>query len=116
MDPATTDDFGTGYASLVYLRQLPVDCVKIDRSFVEGITFNQQDLVIVSSVISLAHSLGKVALAEGVETKEQLDRLAALDCDLAQGYYFHRPLPATAIHPLLTAGISDPALVGSPRN
>lgn len=67
MDPATTDDFGTGYASLVYLRQLPVDCVKIDRSFVEGITFNQQDLVIVSSVISLAHSLGKVALGRGDE-------------------------------------------------
>jgi Amt family ammonium transporter len=110
------DDFGTGYASLVYLRQLPVDCVKIDRSFVEGITFNQQDLVIVSSVISLAHSLGKVALAEGVETKEQLDRLAALGCDLAQGYYFDRPLPATAIHQLLTAGISDPAFLGSARN
>jgi Amt family ammonium transporter len=100
------DDYGTGYASLVYLRQLPVDCVKIDRSFVEGITFNQQDMVIVASVISLAHSLGKVALAEGVETKEQLDRLAALDCDLAQGYYFDRPLPATAIQQLLTAGIS----------
>lgn len=110
------DDFGTGYASLVYLRQLPVDLVKIDRSFVGGITLGHEDLVIVSSVISLAHSLGKVALAEGVETKAQLDRLEALDCDLAQGYYFHRPLPPAAIHQLLAAGIPDPSLVASARN
>lgn len=97
------DDFGTGYASLVYLRQLPVDVVKIDRSFVAGITFNEEDAIIVASVVSLAHSLGKVALAEGVETKEQLDGLIPLGCDLAQGYYFHRPLPAEAIQPLLEA-------------
>jgi EAL domain-containing protein (putative c-di-GMP-specific phosphodiesterase class I) len=97
------DDFGTGYASLVYLRKLPVDVVKIDRAFVAGITFNEDDRVIVSSVVSLAHSLRKVALAEGVETIEQLEGLRAFGCDLGQGYYFERPVSADAIHQLLSA-------------
>jgi EAL domain-containing protein (putative c-di-GMP-specific phosphodiesterase class I) len=97
------DDFGTGYGSLVYLQKLPVDVVKIDRAFVAGITFNEEDRVIVSSVVSLAHSLRKVALAEGVETIEQLEGLRALGCDHGQGYFFERPVSADAIHQLLSA-------------
>jgi diguanylate cyclase (GGDEF)-like protein len=87
------DDFGTGYASLTHLRRLPLTFVKIDRSFVEGLGTNQEDERIVSAVIDLAANLGLRSVAEGVETKAQLDRLRELGCDQAQGYLFARPLP-----------------------
>jgi diguanylate cyclase (GGDEF)-like protein len=87
------DDFGTGYSSLLYLRRFPVDILKVDRSFVSGLGQSPADTAIVAGVVGLAHALGLVAVAEGVETAEQAARLAALGCNLAQGYLWSRPLP-----------------------
>lgn len=88
------DDFGTGYSSLSYLRQYPFKVLKIDRSFVNGISLNKADRDLVKATIAMAHSLGLTVVAEGVETKEQLKLLDELACDFIQGYYFSRPLPA----------------------
>jgi diguanylate cyclase (GGDEF)-like protein/PAS domain S-box-containing protein len=87
------DDFGTGYSSLIHLRRLPLDGLKIDRSFVAGLDTEEEDRVIVGSIIKLAHSLGLVALAEGVETEQQADHLRRLACDLAQGYLWSPAMP-----------------------
>jgi diguanylate cyclase (GGDEF)-like protein/PAS domain S-box-containing protein len=91
------DDFGTGYSSLSYLRRFPVDQLKVDRSFVAGIATNVQDRAIVASVIDLAHAFGISVVAEGVETGEQLDVLAAMGCDLAQGFNWRRPADGRAV-------------------
>jgi EAL domain-containing protein (putative c-di-GMP-specific phosphodiesterase class I) len=88
------DDFGSGYASLSHLKQLPVDVLKIDQSFVQNIGTSDEDLAIVRSTIELAHSLGIVVVAEGVESQNVLERLAELGCDLAQGYCLAEPTPA----------------------
>ncbi|MGL1956247.1 MAG: EAL domain-containing protein [Colwellia sp.] len=88
------DDFGTGYSSLSYLRQYAFDIVKIDRSFIHNITTNKSDCDLVNATIAMAHSLGLKVVAEGVETKEQLDILSTLFCDYVQGYYFSKPVPA----------------------
>jgi diguanylate cyclase (GGDEF)-like protein len=88
------DDFGTGYSSLAYLKDLPVNEVKIDRSFVSGMAEGSRDAVIVRSTIDLGHHLGLQVVAEGVEDAPTLERLAELGCDLAQGYGISRPLPA----------------------
>ena len=88
------DDFGTGFSSLTYLRELPVDAVKIDRSFVAPLTRDTASQVIVKSTIDLAHSLSMRVTAEGVEDAETLQALRALSCDYAQGYYFGKPLSA----------------------
>ncbi|MGA7673344.1 MAG: PAS domain S-box protein [Nitrolancea sp.] len=98
------DDFGTGYSSLSYLKRFTVDVLKIDQSFVEGIDQDEENAVIVGVTIRLAHALGMKVVAEGVETKPQLDRLKELDCDLAQGYYVARPLPANSIGALIGSG------------
>ena len=87
------DDFGTGYSSLAYLKQLPIDELKIDRSFVQQMTTNNADATIVRSTINLAHNFGLRVVAEGVEDVTTLELLATLHCDLAQGYYMSRPLP-----------------------
>ena len=86
------DDFGTGYSSLAYLRQFPVDSLKVDQSFVHAISSTSEESVIVSAMIGMGKSLKKRVLAEGVETREQMEFLAAAGCQEAQGYYFHRPL------------------------
>ncbi|HBY84865.1 MAG TPA: GGDEF domain-containing protein [Colwellia sp.] len=88
------DDFGTGYSSLSYLRQYAFDVLKIDQSFISGIPLNKADCELVNTIIAMAHSLGLTVVAEGVETKEQLSLLEDLGCDLVQGYYFSKPIPA----------------------
>jgi CheY-like chemotaxis protein len=97
----SVDDFGTGYSSLAYLRRLPLDEVKIDKSFVDGLGADPEDTAIVAAVISLAHALDRDVVAEGVETLEQLERLRSLGCELAQGYFLARPMPALAVDELL---------------
>jgi len=87
------DDFGTGYSSLAYLKHLPLDTIKIDRSFVAGLE-NVADRSIVEAVIALAHGLRIGVVAEGIETDDQRRRLKDLACDLGQGYLFARPMPA----------------------
>lgn len=88
------DDFGTGYSSLSYLKNLPVDTLKIDREFIKDIPFDESDMHISAVIIFLARQLGFKVVAEGVETIEQLEFLKANHCDLAQGYYFSKPIPA----------------------
>jgi diguanylate cyclase (GGDEF)-like protein/PAS domain S-box-containing protein len=95
------DDFGTGYSSLTHVRQLPVDCLKIDRTFVSGIGANRGDASIVAAVIGLAHAMDMVAVAEGVDRAEQLEVLGSLGCDEAQGYLLGRPMPAAQARALL---------------
>jgi EAL domain-containing protein (putative c-di-GMP-specific phosphodiesterase class I) len=95
------DDFGTGYSSLSYLKRLPVDGLKIDRSFVEGLGEEREKSAIVRATIALARALGLTVTAEGIETATQLRRLLALQCDLGQGYHFAPPLQPDAMTALL---------------
>ena len=95
------DDFGTGYSSLNYLRQYPIQVVKIDRSFLEDVPVNASSATLAATIITMAHALGKEVVAEGVENVEQLDFLRERGCDLAQGFYLARPLPVAQINDLL---------------
>jgi diguanylate cyclase (GGDEF)-like protein len=98
----SVDDFGTGYSSLANLRRLPIDELKIDRSFVSPMLQDESDLIIVRSTINLGHDLGLRIIAEGVEDRQTLDHLAELGCDLAQGYHLSRPMAAHAFNRWLT--------------
>ena len=95
------DDFGTGYSSLEYLKRFPVDVIKIDRSFVQGLGLSSKDTAIVQTVINLADALGLTPIAEGIETAEQAERLQDMGCRIGQGYYFARPLPSAEATNLL---------------
>jgi EAL domain-containing protein (putative c-di-GMP-specific phosphodiesterase class I) len=99
------DDFGTGYSSLSYLQNLPVDTLKIDRSFVRGMKRDGGRSEIVHAIIALAHSLKMRVVGEGVETREQLDALTALHCDGAQGFLFAQALPADEAERLIATGL-----------
>ncbi|MGO1748699.1 MAG: putative bifunctional diguanylate cyclase/phosphodiesterase [Marinobacter sp.] len=104
------DDFGVGYSSLAYLRDFPVDLLKIDRSFITEVTERHDDAVITRAVINLAHNLGLRVVAEGVETKAQLDFLKSHHCNLAQGYLISRPIPAAELERALTSGAFEKAI------
>jgi EAL domain-containing protein (putative c-di-GMP-specific phosphodiesterase class I) len=91
------DDFGTGYSSLAYLKHLPVDNLKIDRSFIQDIPDDADAVSIVTGIMALAHSLRMKVIAEGVETVAQRDTLARLNCDYLQGFLFSKPVPAEII-------------------
>lgn len=97
----TLDDFGTGYSSLGYLQKFPFTKIKIDRSFINGLSESEESQSIVRAVIGLGHSLGVKITAEGIETRQQLDRLREQSCDEAQGYFFSRPVPGRDVAPLL---------------
>ncbi|PKN12344.1 MAG: two-component system response regulator [Deltaproteobacteria bacterium HGW-Deltaproteobacteria-4] len=98
------DDFGTGYSSLNYLRSFPVDSLKIDRSFINDVATDPSGASVVASIIDIAHNLGLTAVAEGVETLEQLKFLSGCDCNMFQGYLFSKPLPAGEFAALLRSG------------
>jgi Amt family ammonium transporter len=105
------DDFGTGYSSLNYLRQFPMDILKIDRSFISGTDTPRENAEIVRSIVDMAHSLGLRVTAEGVETQEQLERLQSIHCDRAQGYMFSKPVGPDDAAEIIRAAV----LEGAPR-
>jgi EAL domain-containing protein (putative c-di-GMP-specific phosphodiesterase class I) len=96
------DDYGTGFSSLAYVKQLPVDELKIDKSFVMDMIHNENDAVIVRSTIDLAHNLGLKVVAEGVDSREKQDLLEILNCDYMQGFHLGRPQTAEQLEKLLT--------------
>jgi len=104
------DDFGTGYSSLSHLRRFPIDAVKIDQSFVRDLTTDEDDAGIVAAVIGLGKSLHMRVVAEGVETREQLEILQEQGCPQGQGYYFSRPVPAVEFGQLWTRGVAEMAI------
>lgn len=95
------DDFGTGYSSLTYLHKLPIDILKVDREFIKNIINEDEEVYIFKSIVELAHNLNLKVIAEGVETKEQLAFLIKNGCDIGQGYYFSKPIPASEIKMIL---------------
>jgi EAL domain-containing protein (putative c-di-GMP-specific phosphodiesterase class I) len=97
------DDFGTGYSSLAYMARLPVDTIKIDRLFIRDLTDNENSRSVVSLIISLTHTLGRKAVAEGVETEAQARLLRQLNCDQYQGFLFSKPVAVTEIERLMLA-------------
>ena len=98
------DDFGTGYSSLAYLNSLPIDTLKIDKTFIDDIIQGKDKSPIVDTIIALAKNLGLEVVAEGVESAEQIAYLAARNCDQIQGYYYSKPEAANTIEHLLTIG------------
>ncbi|HYY78601.1 MAG TPA: EAL domain-containing protein [Actinomycetes bacterium] len=105
------DDFGTGYSSLSYLRRFPVDILKVDKSFVDGVTGGSEDSALARAIIKLGHTLRLQTVAEGVEGREQAGQLLTLQCDLGQGYYFAKPMDAGAVAALLDRQPPQPAAV-----
>jgi EAL domain-containing protein (putative c-di-GMP-specific phosphodiesterase class I) len=103
------DDYGTGNATLEYLRSVPCQEIKIDRRFVGGLVSNASDMLLVESTIELAHGLGRRVIAEGIEDPETLEMLRSIGCDIAQGYYLARPMRLEALATLLDAEVHSQA-------
>jgi EAL domain-containing protein (putative c-di-GMP-specific phosphodiesterase class I) len=97
------DDFGTGYSSLAALKRFPIHTLKIDKSFIKDVTTNQNDAAISASIIALAHTMNLTVIAEGIETREQLEFLLEKGCEIGQGYYFSKPIEASEAE-LMLAG------------
>ena len=104
------DDFGTGYSSLSYLARFPLSTLKVDKTFIDNLETNSQSRAIAKAIIAMAHGIGVKAIAEGVETVEQLAILRHLGCDQMQGYLFSRPLPEIELTELLKSGRTLPTL------
>lgn len=109
------DDFGTGHSSLSYLKRFNIDCLKIDRSFIRDIVGNDDDKAIVEAIILMAHKLNLRVVAEGIENREQLEILRKSACDVGQGYYFSKPLPAPEVYKYIInyTGYALPGHMGS---
>jgi diguanylate cyclase (GGDEF)-like protein len=112
------DDFGTGYSSLSYLKRFPVDCLKIDRSFIRDITIDPEDAAIAQMIVALGHNLKQTVVAEGVETRAQLNFLKAHHCDQMQGYLFSPPVQANEFEAMLLSGkhLESEMLQGNEKN
>jgi diguanylate cyclase (GGDEF)-like protein len=109
----SVDDFGTGFSALSYLKNYPVNTVKIDRSFIMDLPGDKENAVLVQAIIAMAHGLRLEVIAEGVETAEQWEYLRALECDYVQGYYFGKPMPRAEFEDFLMAQLAKPALAQS---
>jgi EAL domain-containing protein (putative c-di-GMP-specific phosphodiesterase class I) len=101
------DDFGTGFSSLGQLRNFPIDMLKVDRSFVQGVEHDAKDAAITANLVSLAHALGVTAIAEGIESDGQLNEVRAVGCDLAQGFLFAHPASADQITGMLAGDAAE---------
>ncbi|TFZ40256.1 bifunctional diguanylate cyclase/phosphodiesterase [Soehngenia longivitae] len=110
------DDFGVGYSSLSYLKGLDIDMIKIDKSFIDSIDLNMQNKKILSMIVNLSHELGMKVLAEGVETKEQLNHIIEVGCDYAQGYYFYKPLSVEEFEKILWEQLKNNQIADSERS
>ncbi len=104
----SVDDFGTGFSALSYLKNYPVNTVKIDRSFIMDLPNDKENAVLVQAIIAMAHGLRLKVIAEGVETAEQWEYLRSLDCDLVQGYYFGKPMPRAEFEDYLIKQFDKP--------
>ncbi len=104
------DDFGTGYSSLAHLKRLPMDFLKVDRTFVRDMIVDEQDAAIVRSTITLAHSLDMKVIAEGVEDRATLDMLREMGCDMVQGYHLSKPLPLDELFVWIDSRTREPAV------
>jgi len=100
------DDFGTGYSSLGYLQKLPIDTLKIDRTFVSRLGIDGSGLEIVRTILALAHDLGMKVVAEGIETEDQLSKLKSMQCEYGQGYLFNKPIDSQAAGILLEESLT----------
>jgi len=105
------DDFGTGYSSLNHLRRFNLDYLKIDKSFVDGLGVSQEDTAIIKHVIGLSHALGLKVVAEGIEQEHQYKELKMMGCDLAQGFFFSRPVRAERLLDVMERGKPQPLVL-----
>ncbi|WP_159078974.1 putative bifunctional diguanylate cyclase/phosphodiesterase [Orrella marina] len=104
---ASIDDFGTGYSSFSYLKDLPVESVKIDKTFVDNVTTDRKDAAVCKGIITMAREMGMKVIAEGVETREQFELLKGFGCDMFQGYYFARPMSFEKLVDWMKSGLPD---------